>query len=124
MGGTRDRARAGSPPSNKENNGDAMRHFMTPIRARITGSDCEADGVTVRAAAPVLALCRKLLAAGYDPDRPLHAYRGDVLALKARSIREGAKLTVDESRTPRFVRWKPFALVEGSLRIAPNRLAA
>jgi hypothetical protein len=97
----------------------------TPIRARITGSNhCEADGLTVRAAAPVLAMCRKLIEAGYDPARPLHAYRGDVLALRVRSIAAAAKLTVDESRTPRFVRWKPFALVEGSLRIAPNRLAA
>jgi hypothetical protein len=98
---------------------------MTPIRAQITDSDhCEADGITVRAAAPVLAMCRKLLAAGYDPDRPLHAYRGDVLALKVRTIGEGAKLTVEESRSPRFVRWKPWALVEGSPRIARNEVAA
>jgi hypothetical protein len=99
--------------------------LMTNIRAEITDADrCEADGFTVRAAAPVLAMCRKLLAAGYDPDRPLHAYRGDVLALKVRAIGEGAKLTVEESRAPRFVRWKPCALVEGSPRIARNGAAA
>jgi hypothetical protein len=99
--------------------------LMTNIHAEIIGSDrCEAAGITVRAAAPVLAMCRKLLAAGYDPDRPLHAYRGDVLALKVRSIAAGAKLTVEESRSPRFVRWKPWALVEGSLRIARNEVAA
>jgi hypothetical protein len=54
-------------------------------------------------------MCRKLIEAGYDPDRPLHAYRGDVLCLKVRSIGEGAKLTVDESRPPRLVCWKPYA---------------
>ena len=38
------------------------------IRATITGFDrCDAEGHTVRAAAPVLAMCRELLAAGYDP---------------------------------------------------------
>ena len=90
------------------------------IRANITGSDrCQAEGIAVRGAAPVLAMCRKLLDAGYDPARPLHAYRGDALALKVRSIGEGAKLTVNESRAPRFIRWKPFPVVEGSPRIAP-----
>jgi hypothetical protein len=39
-----------------------------------------------------LALCRKLIAAGYDPTLPLHAYRGDTLALKVCSIGEGAHL--------------------------------
>jgi hypothetical protein len=66
-----------------------------PIRAALIGSDCcGAEGITVRAAAPVLALCRKLASAGHDPRRPLHAYRGDVLALRVRSIGEGAQLAV------------------------------
>ena len=59
------------------------------------GSDrCEAEGISVRAAAPVLALCRKLVTAGHDPERPLHAYRGNVLALRVRSIGEGAQLAI------------------------------
>jgi hypothetical protein len=43
--------------------------------------------------APVLGLCRALLEAGYDPRRPLRAYRGDTVALKIRSIGEGAAYT-------------------------------
>ena len=65
------------------------------IRAALIGSDCcEAEGITVRAAAPVLALCRKLVTAGHDPERPLHAYRGNVLALRVCSIGEGAQLAI------------------------------
>ena len=66
-----------------------------PIRAALIGSDrCEAEGISVRAVAPVLALCRKLVTAGHDPERPLHAYRGNVLALRVRSIGEGAQLAI------------------------------
>ena len=36
----------------------------------------------------------QLLATGVDPDTPLRVYRRGVLALKVRSIREGARLTV------------------------------
>ncbi len=43
----------------------------------------------VRGASPVLALCRKLLVAGIDQARPLHAYRGEVLCLIIRSHRRG-----------------------------------
>jgi hypothetical protein len=63
------------------------------IRAELSGSDtCIAEGITVRAAAPVLAMCRKLMDAEYTPTWPLHAYRGDVLCLKVRSIWEGSLL--------------------------------
>jgi hypothetical protein len=81
-----------------------------PIHAALIGSNCcQALGVTARGYAPVLDLCRALVAAGHDPRRPLHAYRGDVLALKVRSIGEGARLTVREDRAgPRFVAWEPF----------------
>jgi hypothetical protein len=81
------------------------------IRAELSKSDtCTAEGFTVRANAPVLGLCRKLVDAGYDPDRPLHCYRGDTLCLKIRSIGEGAKLTVreDNRRGLRLVPWMPF----------------
>ena len=67
---------------------------MTAIRAELTGSDtCTAAGLTVRASAPALAMCRELLAAGLDPDRALDVYRNGVLALRIRSIGEAAKLT-------------------------------
>ena len=64
-----------------------------PIHAVITRHDtCTAERVTACGSVPVLTLCRKLIAAGYDPALPLHAYRGDTLALKVCSIGEGAHL--------------------------------
>jgi hypothetical protein len=85
-------------------------NFPTPIRATLLGSNrCEALGFTGRGHSPVFALCRALVAAGHDPRRSLHAYRGEVLALKVPSIGEGARLTVREDRAgPRFVSWEPF----------------
>lgn len=79
-----------------------------PIRADLSGNTCTALGITARGAAPVLALCRKLVVAGHDPTTPLHAYRGDMLALRVRSIGEGAGLTVEDNRfgTPVFRRWR------------------
>lgn len=63
------------------------------LLARLIRSDqAEAEGHCVRSSSPVLALCRKLIEAGCDPDRPLHAYRGDTLCLTVRSIGEGAVL--------------------------------
>jgi len=55
---------------------------------------CQEIDAAVTANAPVLAMCRQLLATGVDPDRPLRVYRRGALALKVRSIREGARLTV------------------------------
>ena len=90
------------------------------IKADITSvSTCVAEGITANGTAPVLALCRKLIAAGYDPALPLHVYRGDTLALKVRSMGEGAQSTVGDNRlgTPIFRRWKDDARsdVEGPL---------
>jgi hypothetical protein len=73
-----------------------------PIEAEIIGStECRARdrarGITVRSSSPVLALCRALVGAGYDPGRPLHVYRGETLALKVRSIGEGAKLRISST---------------------------
>jgi hypothetical protein len=67
------------------------------IRAEIASNACTALGITARAEAPVLALCRLLVAAGHDPGQPLHAYRGDVLCLKVRSIGEGAQLECNQT---------------------------
>jgi hypothetical protein len=79
------------------------------IFAELIGSNtCTAAGVTVVDHAPVLALCRALVTAGQDPNRPLHAYRGDVLCLYVRSIGEGARLTIEDDRygRPRLRRWR------------------
>ena len=75
------------------------------IIAELTGDDvATAEGYLAKAPAPVLALCRILVNAGFDPARPLIAYRGPVLALRVRSISEGASLVVksDTVGTPRF----------------------
>jgi hypothetical protein len=62
-------------------------------RAELIGSTiCAAIGITVRAYAPILEMCRRLIAAGFDPAFRLEAYRGGVLCLTVRSIGEGARL--------------------------------
>ena len=82
---------------------------QTAIRAElISSTSCTAVGITVVDHAPVLALCRALVTAGQDPNRPLHAYRGDVLCLRVRSIGQAAQLTVEDDRhgRPRLRRWR------------------
>jgi hypothetical protein len=83
------------------------------IFAELIGSNtCTAAGVTIVDHAPVLALCRALVTAGQDPNRPLHAYRGDVLCLCVLSIGEGARLAVEDDRygRPRLRRWRNRAI--------------
>jgi hypothetical protein len=71
-----------------------------PIDAELIGEDaCVALGLTLRATAPVLEICRALIAAGHDPDRPLHAYRGDTLCLSVRAIGEAARLEINAKGT-------------------------
>lgn len=67
----------------------------TVIRAELIGSDeCTAAGLTISGRAPVLALCRQLIADGHDPGLPLEVWRGPVLCLRVRSIGEAAQLRV------------------------------
>ena len=55
---------------------------LPPIRAQLIGSSrCSAGGNTAFGPAPVLTLCRRLVAAGLDPNRRLEVYRGGTLAL-------------------------------------------
>jgi hypothetical protein len=70
------------------------------IRATLIGLDrCEAQGIIARGAAPVLAMCRALVAAGHDSATPLEGYRGPILCMRVRSIGEGAALEVDAHGT-------------------------
>jgi hypothetical protein len=70
------------------------------IRGELTGSNlCKAVGFTATSAAPVLALCRTVLAAGFDPGQPLEVYRGATLALRVRSIGEAAELELNGDAT-------------------------
>jgi len=64
--------------------GSTPKGRLKPIIAQFIKSDrCSAEGLEV---APALAMCRKLLEAGYNPDRPLHCFRGKTLAMKISSI--------------------------------------
>ena len=68
---------------------------ILPIRAELSGSDhASACGVVVHSGSPIIALCRRLIAASYDPRTPLEAYRGNTLCLHVRSIGEAAGLEI------------------------------
>ena len=80
------------------------------ISATLRGSEeCEAANVIVTGHAPVLKLCRELIAQGVDPDTPMTVYRRGIVALRVRSIGEAARLTVKDdgnTGTPRFVAYR------------------
>jgi hypothetical protein len=68
---------------------------QAPIFAALVSSDrCEAEGIAGRGSAPVFALCRALVVAGFNPGSPLEAWRGDTLCLRIRSIGESVGLRV------------------------------
>jgi hypothetical protein len=91
------------------------------LRAELTGSTTATTGdIVVTGRAPTLALCRKLVELGYDPATPLHAYRGDTLAIKVGSIGAGARLTVDESTGCRFAKWKAPPTLESAPPMRSN----
>jgi hypothetical protein len=70
------------------------------IRAELFDSDiCCAAGLTVRASAPVLGLCRQLVAAGFDPATALRCYRGGTLSVRVRSIGAAAALEINSKGT-------------------------
>jgi hypothetical protein len=98
---------------------------MNPVRAEIDKSKlCDAAGYTMTGYSPVLAMCRKLLEAGFDPATPLHAYGGNVLCLTVSSIGWGAKHTVADNRfgTPVFQRHREPT--KGAVSASPVRKAA
>jgi hypothetical protein len=79
------------------------------IRGELIGSNlCNTAGFTVTSAAPVPALCRTLLAAGFNPDQSVEIYRGAILALRVRAIGQAARLAVADGKTgrPTFRRWR------------------
>jgi hypothetical protein len=86
--------------------GDNSTVKPNPIKAKLIGErTCSALGITSCANTPVLELCRALVKAGHDPDRPLEAYRGKVLALTVASIAQGAGLEVNGHGTG--AKWRP-----------------
>jgi hypothetical protein len=66
------------------------------IPAELIGSDrCLAVGYVTRGTTPILAMCRRLIEADYDPMTPLHCYRGATLAITVASIGQGAGLEIN-----------------------------
>ena len=65
---------------------------------------CVAEGIIACGYAPILLLCRELVAAGFNPASPLEAWRGETLCIRVRSIGGGARLSVEDDRhgTPAF----------------------
>jgi hypothetical protein len=65
--------------------------------------------IPTKSKTPILTYCRKLVADGVDANKTLHVCRGDVLAVKVRTIGEWATLTVKENDHvgPIFVPYKP-----------------
>jgi hypothetical protein len=81
------------------------------ICAELIGSySARAAGISVTTYTPVLELCRRLIAAGYDPGTPLRACRGPTLCLKIRSIGEAARLRI----SPTGVGFKRLPPSDGS----------
>ena len=78
-----------------------MRHSTpkTSIIAAVEGSDlCHAAGYTVKDRGPVLAMCRLMVQSGFDPQRPLLAFRGSELAMRIKTIAYGAHYAVAENQ--------------------------
>jgi hypothetical protein len=66
------------------------------IIAELSGTDsCTTLGIVAQSTTPILQLCRMLLERGRDPALALDAFRGGVLALRVRSIGEGATLEIN-----------------------------
>ena len=63
-----------------------------------------ASSLAVHIGSPVIALCRKLVEAGYPSSAEIECYRGETLSLHVRSIGEAAKLYVAATGRPVFRR--------------------
>jgi hypothetical protein len=69
------------------------------VRAALDGNGCAALGASTSGQAPILNLCRRLVALGYDPAIPLEVFRDETLALRVRSIGEAARLELNGDGT-------------------------
>lgn len=68
------------------------------IRADLFGSHhchCPALGLYTCADAPILEMCRRLVASGANPEAQLDCYRDGTLALTVRTVGEGARLKIN-----------------------------
>jgi hypothetical protein len=89
------------------------------VRAVLIGDQtatAHAAGLTCCSSSPVFGLCRLLLKAGYSPTRPLVAYRAGTIALRVRSLHQGAALEVNSAGTD----FAGFRGLRAGPPIAPN----
>jgi hypothetical protein len=72
----------------------------TTLHAQLSQFDtASALGIVATGSSPILLLCRKLVAAGYDPATPMDCWRGDTLCLSVRSIGQAASLEINAHGT-------------------------
>jgi hypothetical protein len=80
------------------------------LRAELVGIECRGCEISTRGEAPILELCRRLIALGHDPGRGLRVYRHGVLAIEVRAIGEAAELTVNGRATGFIKRPAPVCI--------------
>ena len=106
-----------SRQNNTSENSQGLSTTQVPLIGALSADNCCRIGEVVSTGpTPVLTALRDLLSQGVNPDAAVEIHRNGVLALRIRSIRAGAALTVSEEtdRPPRFKRWKPLDLGDGS----------
>jgi hypothetical protein len=90
-----------------DNDNDITDNLMTNAIIAQLSSDTIASvagsTIAVHIGSPVLALCRKLVEAGYPSSAEVECYRGETLSLRVRSIGEAAGLYVAATTTGRPV---------------------
>jgi hypothetical protein len=86
-----------------------MLNTAPTIRADLIGhATASACGLVAHSGSPVIALCRRLVDAGHDPESSLEAYRGATLCLTVRSIGEAANLQSASERSTLRMRMRQF----------------
>jgi hypothetical protein len=101
-----------------------LRSAPFPIIAELGNDRCAKLDLLGRGEAPALDLCRKLVAAGHDPATPMHVFRQGALALRIRTIGEGAKLRVTTNAAGAPVFRKAAVTLAAAPPVAPTAPAA
>jgi hypothetical protein len=81
------------------------------LTADMIGRQCHCLGFTGSGSTPVLALCRRLVEAGYDPNSSLRVYRGGLLVLVVSHVGPAAEFTIGDNHngTPKLRRLRDVA---------------
>jgi hypothetical protein len=92
------RIKPNSPNTLRVQPSTAALHERTAGRlcGEVFGDDTAiAGGIKARSSSPILLLCRLLISAGIPDQASLDVFRGYTLAVKVRSLREGARLEIN-----------------------------